>query len=55
LPAAVPARFARFIEGCMIASAARRPGDAGALRAEFGEMLEGLYGRPRYRRFVMPV
>ncbi len=47
-PATVPDRLQRFWTGCLLESPAMRPQDAWKLYDEFSELLEDLYGPPRY-------
>lgn len=40
----------RFLQGCLLDSAAKRPSDAWALYDEFGELLRRLVGPPKYHQ-----
>lgn len=51
---AVPIRFRKFLEGCLMIAPGRRPNDARALRDEFSELLQQLVGPPAYREFHLP-
>jgi hypothetical protein len=52
--AAAPPALGRFARGCLLPSAAARPGDAWRLLAELDDVLGALYGPRRFRPFVMP-
>jgi hypothetical protein len=54
LPLAVPAPFHRFVKGCLLPSPVHRPQDVGALREEFDDLLENLYGPRAFRPLAMP-
>ena len=54
LPPSIPAPFHRFVTGCLLPSPVYRPQDAGALREEFGELLQSLYGPRTFRPLAMP-
>jgi hypothetical protein len=54
LPASIPAPLQRFIIGILRLPHARRPGDAGALRQEFDELLQQLYGPRTFRELTIP-
>lgn len=50
----IPFPIRQFIRACLLESPRMRPQDAWALREEFSELLEGVYGSPRYHRLEMP-
>jgi hypothetical protein len=54
MPSAVPRLVQAFLCGCLLPAPARRPQDAWALHDEFGDLLERLVGKPKFRPFAMP-
>ena len=54
IPTAVPTPIRAFLQGCMLASPAKRPNDAGALHEEFDDLLLRVVGKPTYRPLAMP-
>ncbi|HVT83515.1 MAG TPA: hypothetical protein VHM90_22935 [Phycisphaerae bacterium] len=54
LPITIPAALKRFIEGALLLPHAGRPNDAGALRHEFDELLQTLYGPRTFRALTIP-
>ncbi|MEK6233821.1 MAG: hypothetical protein N2C14_03830 [Planctomycetales bacterium] len=53
IPARVPAPVRRFLQECLLESSAMRPGDAWELHGEFSDLLEDVYGPPRFHRLEM--
>lgn len=53
IPARIPAGIRRFLKGCVLESPDMRPQDAWETHHEFSELLEKVYGPPRYQRLVM--
>lgn len=53
-PASVPETVQEFLGQTLASNPARRPVDAWAYREEFGKVLEGLVGKPAYRKFEIP-
>lgn len=49
-----PAPLRAFADGCSLDAPGMRPQDAWALKDELDDLLERLYGRRRFRPFVMP-
>ena len=49
----LPAPLERFLQSCVLVSPNMRPGDAWELREEFSDLLEDVYGPPRYQHLVM--
>ncbi len=52
-PASVPEPIRRFVATCLYPAARMRPQDAWKLHEEFDELLERLFGVPKYHRLVM--
>jgi hypothetical protein len=52
-PASVPDSMRRFIATCLYPAPRMRPQDAWKLHEEFDELLERLFGAPKYHRLVM--
>jgi serine/threonine protein kinase len=50
-----PAEVRNFLRSCMIYKPTARPSNAWDLHEEFGEVLQKLYGPPKFRKFEMPV
>ncbi|MEL7168184.1 MAG: hypothetical protein AAGN64_02415, partial [Bacteroidota bacterium] len=53
-PAHLDPRLVAFFRSCLLLNPARRPQDAWALFGEFRDLLQTLYGPPRFRPFAMP-
>lgn len=53
-PAGLDPRLAAFFRSCLLPNPARRPQGAWALFGEFRDLLQTLYGPPRFRPFTMP-
>jgi hypothetical protein len=53
MPDSVPAPLQRFLRGCLLEGAQMRPGDAWGLLDEFDELLEQLYGPPKFHPLTM--
>jgi hypothetical protein len=53
MPESVPSKMQRFFRSCLLEGQKMRPGDAWKLHDEFSEMLQGLYGPPKYHELVM--
>ena len=53
LPTTVPRPIAALLRGCMIPSPHRRAGNAWEIFDEFREILQRLYGAPKFREFRM--
>jgi serine/threonine protein kinase len=53
LPDTVPAPLQGFFRGCLLEGPQMRPGDAWALLDEFDELLEQLYGPPKFHHLPM--
>lgn len=54
MPPKVPAEVQRFMASCLYPAPSRRPDDAWKLRDEFGQLLETIIGKPKYRRLDLP-
>jgi serine/threonine protein kinase len=54
VPGRVPDRIGSFLASCCISSPSRRPQDAWDLHEEFGELMQKLVGKPKFRHFQMP-
>jgi hypothetical protein len=53
MPEAVPAPLRRFLSTCLLESARMRPDDAWALHEEFDELLQTLYGPPKFHELTL--
>jgi serine/threonine protein kinase len=53
IPNHIPAPIRRFFLGCLLDSPSMRPQDAWDLHNEFTELLEGVYGPPKYQPLEM--
>lgn len=53
-PRGLDPRLVAFFRSCLLPNPARRPQDAWALFGEFRDLLQTLYGPPRFRPFAMP-
>jgi hypothetical protein len=53
VPEAVPAPMRRFFDACLLEGPRMRPDDAWALLEEFDELLERLYGPPKFHPLTM--
>ena len=53
IPDRIPADIRRFVRGCLLESPGMRPQDAWELHHEFSELLEGIYGPPKYHRLAI--
>lgn len=54
LPPSVPKAVQALMRSCQLASPQRRANDAWQLFDDFNELLQQLYGPPKFRPFVMP-
>jgi len=54
IPERVPVAIRRFLRGCLMDSPGMRPKDAWELHGEFTDLLESVYGPPKYHRLEMP-
>lgn len=52
-PASVPQSLRNFFRGCLLSGPRARPQDAWALRREFDELIERLWGKRKFRPFNM--
>jgi hypothetical protein len=53
VPEAVPRPMRRFLNTCLLESARMRPNDAWALLEDFDELLQALYGPPRFHELTL--
>jgi hypothetical protein len=53
LPDTLPAPMRRFFAGCLLKGQKMRPGDAWALLDEFNELLQRLYGPPKFHPLTL--
>jgi hypothetical protein len=53
MPEAVPPPMRRFVHTCLLESARMRPDDAWALLEDFDELLQALYGPPRFHELTL--
>jgi hypothetical protein len=53
MPDSVPLPMRRFLGTCLLESARMRPDDAWALLEDFDELLQGLYGPPKFHELTM--
>ncbi len=53
MPDAVPPPMQRFLQTCLLESAAMRPNDAWAVMEDFDKLLHTLYGPPRFHELTM--
>jgi hypothetical protein len=53
MPEAVPPPMRRFLQTCLLESAAMRPDDAWALVEDFDELLHALYGPPKFHELTL--
>jgi hypothetical protein len=53
MPDSVPPPMRRFLDTCLLESARMRPDDAWALLEDFDELLQGLYGPPKFHELTM--
>ena len=54
IPNRIPAAIQRFLHGCLLESPNMRPQDAWLLHDEFTQLLEDVYGPPKYHQLDMP-
>jgi hypothetical protein len=53
MPEAVPLPMRRFIQTCLLESASMRPDDAWALMEDFDDLLQALYGPPKFHQLTL--
>lgn len=53
IPDHIPVEIRQFLQSCVLASAGMRPQDAWELREEFTDLLEGVYGPPKFHVLEM--
>jgi serine/threonine protein kinase len=53
IPASLPAPLRAFFKGCTLAGKRSRPQDAWALKDEYEELIEQLWGKQKFHPFVM--
>ena len=49
----MPPPMRRFVQTCLLESAAMRPDDAWALIDDFDDLLRALYGPPRFHELTL--
>jgi hypothetical protein len=54
MPGRIPGAIRRFVRGCLFDSPGMRPRDAWELHAEFSDLLDRVYGPPKYHHLEMP-